>query len=324
MLKLLKEYWFLVGLGLIFVLTVFDPTDMLATAGRTMRLIHGPDMIIFLVFLFQGYLLNPDQIKRGLTDGKATFLALALIFIIAPVYAAAISFFPISTGVMLGLFLVAVMPTTMSTGVVMTGAAGGNPAHALFVSVITNSMATLTIAITLPILLALAGETAVIALDSWGMIKKIAWSVLVPFLIGISARAYIKTINITLGRRLSLTSQLLILTIVWIGVSQAKPVLLEGLVLAIQIAFLVLFFHLLMLLTGFAVTRLFSLGRGRMESVIFMGSQKTLPLSIILQVNLFPEYGAALIVCVLHHLVSLFVDGFLVGRLSRSNIKKQT
>ncbi len=37
---------------------------------------------------------------------------------------------------MIGLFLVAVMPTTMNSGVIMTGASGGNPAQALIVCVL--------------------------------------------------------------------------------------------------------------------------------------------------------------------------------------------
>ena len=318
MVQTLKKYWFLVGLGLVFAVTVFDPTDMIAGAGRALRSVHGPDIIIFTVFLFSGYLLNPDQIRSGLTDMRATLLALVLIFVIAPAYAAVISFFPVSTGVLIGIFLVAVMPTTMSTGVVMTGASGGNPAHALFVSVLSNSMAVLTIAVTLPLLLLFTGETAAVMLDARAMIQKIALSVLVPLIMGILARSFFKGPGALFFQRVSMSNQLLILAIVWMGVAQAKPVLLGEWVAAGQIALLVLIFHLLMLATAFAATRLFSLGRGRMESVIFMGSQKTLPLSVILQVSLFPEYGLALIVCVLHHLISLFVDGYLVGRFNKA------
>lgn len=317
MLEILKKYWFLVGLGLVFALTVFDPTDLVAGAGMKARAMHGPDVIIFIIFLFSGYLLNPDQIRSGLTDMKGTILALLLIFVIAPVFAALISFLPISQGILIGLFLVAVMPTTMSTGVVMTGASGGNPAHALFVSVLSNSMAVLTIAISLPLLLRLTGEATAIVLDTWPMIIKIALLVLLPLVAGIMARSIVKQVSMILSKRLSLVNQMLILSIVWMGIAQAKPVLLGAWAAAGQIALLVLFFHLLMLAAAFGAVRLFSLGRGRMEAVIFMGSQKTLPLAVMLQVTLFPEYGQALIVCVLHHFISLFVDGFLVGRLGR-------
>jgi sodium/bile acid cotransporter 7 len=57
------------------------------------------------------------------------------------------------------------------------------------------------------------------------------------------------------------------------------------------------------------------MGPGRRESILFMGGQKTLTLSIILQVSLFPQYGLALAVCVLHHIIHLMMDGYLVEKL---------
>jgi len=43
-------------------------------------------------------------------------------------------------------------------------------------------------------------------------------------------------------------------------------------------------------------------------------------LSIILQVSLFPQYGLALVVCVLHHMIHLLMEGYLVGRLKGSEL----
>jgi len=51
-----------------------------------------------------------------------------------------------------------------------------------------------------------------------------------------------------------------------------------------------------------------------------MGGQKTLVLSVILQVSLFPQYGLALVVCVVHHILHLVMDGYLVGRLRHRQI----
>ena len=78
---------------------------------------------------------------------------------------------------------------------------------------------------------------------------------------------------------------------------------------------LVFFFHALLLLAEWGLIRLAGRERGRRESVLFMGGQKTLPLSVILQMSLFPSYGIALLVCVLHHVVHLMMDGYLVQRL---------
>ena len=60
---------------------------------------------------------------------------------------------------------------------------------------------------------------------------------------------------------------------------------------------------------------LFKVERGRRESIIFMGGQKTLALAIVLQVSLFPQYGQALVFCVVHHFIHLIMDGFVVERL---------
>ena len=77
-------------------------------------------------------------------------------------------------------------------------------------------------------------------------------------------------------------------------------------------------FHLLLVLSALAAARFCGIGPGRRESIIFMGGQKTLPLSVILQVTLFPGYGLVLVVCVVHHVVHLTMDACLVAKLKGS------
>jgi sodium/bile acid cotransporter 7 len=115
--------------------------------------------------------------------------------------------------------------------------------------------------------------------------------------------------------RLQMLNQLLVLAIVWMAMSQARSAIISG-GASVGIIFLLVFsFHGILLATAGVVVGFLKLGKGSRESVIFMGGQKTLPLSIILQVSLFPQYGLALVVCVLHHLIHLLMDGYLVGRL---------
>jgi len=114
---------------------------------------------------------------------------------------------------------------------------------------------------------------------------------------------------------LQMLNQLLVLAIVWMAMSQARDVILNS-GASVGIIFLLVFgFHGMLLAAAGLFARYLKLGKGRRESVIFMGGQKTLPLSIILQVSLFPQYGLALVVCVLHHLIHLLMDGYLVGKL---------
>lgn len=315
---IIRKYWFLIGLAAVFAATLLDPTDSLALAGRWLKARQGPDAVIFLVFFFSGILLNPDRIRAGLSDISGTLIALVLIFFLAPVLAALICLAPLNTGVAIGLFLVAVMPTTLSSGVVMSEAAGGNHAQSLFITILANILCMFTIPATLPVLLKLIGISAgEIEFNRLAVMIKIALYVLVPLCLGMGVKYRAASRLASAGPKIQIINQCLILCIVWMGVAQAVPVLAGNWSAMFSIAGLTLLFHSGLLACAFMAVYLFSLPRGRMEPVIFMGSQKTLPLSIILQVTLFPQYGQALMVCVLHHLVSLLIDGFLVGRLGR-------
>lgn len=314
---LIKKYWFIAGLLSVCFITVADPTETVSGMGRWLKVHGGPDVVIVLIFFFSGLVLNAAQIKAGLMDIKGILVAQVIIFIIAPVVAACFSAAPLETGIKIGIFLVAVMPSTLSSGVVMTGAAGGNMAHALVITILANGVAVFTIPVVLALLLNLAGGTAVIHLDKTAIMIKLGFLVLLPLGCGLTIKYYIKSLTNRRGKKLQNLNQCLVLGIVWMAMSQARPVIITGGHMIGVIFLLVFGFHGLLLAAAGIFTQISKLGRGRRESVIFMGSQKTLPLSIILQVSLFPQYGLALVVCVLHHMVHLIMDGYLVGKLRK-------
>lgn len=303
------------GLLAAFIVTVFDSSGNIATGGRWLKSHYGPEANILLIFLSSGILLHPDQIKRGLKDIRATVLALGVVFMISPLAAALLSLAPIETGIIIGVFLVAVMPPTLSSGVVMTGASGGNMAHALFVTVLANSMAIFTIPVVLSLLVHLIGGDAVVNIDKAGIMIKLTCFVILPLLVGIWIR---RTFSDSLTRILPFLqpfNQFLIVIIVWMGLSQARSVIVgEGKTIGYIVVLSAVFHGILLAAAGLLVLW-GKLERGRRESVIFMGAQKTLPLSIILQVTVFPQYGQALVFCVIHHLVHLLMDSYLVARL---------
>lgn len=314
---LIKRYWFLLGLLMIFAATVADSTETIAGIGQWLKTHHGPDAVIVLIFLFSGILLDTRQIRSGLQELTGTFLALGVIFVIAPVVAALFNLMPLDTGIIIGIFIVAVMPTTLSSGVVMTGAAGGNMAHALFITILANSLAVFTIPLALSLLMQLIGGTTDVAIDKVSIMIKLGCFVLLPLFGGMLIKHFIKGALIRFIPILQWLNQGLILGMVWMGLSQTRQAIVHGgptIILVILLAFV---FHGFLLSAAAAFSRGFKLGRGRRESVIFMGAQKTLPLSIIIQVTLFPEYGQALVFCVVHHIVHLMMDSYLVGKLRR-------
>lgn len=317
-LVVIKRHWFLVGLILIFTATLADVSGLTAEAGRWCKQHHGTDITILLIFFFSGIILNPSQIKEGLTDIKGTLVALILINVIAPIISLIFTQIPLDRGIIIGLILVAAMPTTLSSGVVMTSAAGGMIAHALLITIVSNLLSVVTIPTILSILLDMAGNETQIAIDKISIMTKIFVLLVVPLLAGVLVRHLShhwsnKTIHI-----FQITNQILILGIVWMGFSQSKAILVESTHYIPVIILVVTVFHSFLIGIAWAALLFFRIPVGRRESTLFMGIQKTLPLSVMLQVTLFPEYALALLVCVTHHFIMLMMDGFLVGRLRPS------
>jgi sodium/bile acid cotransporter 7 len=311
---LIKKYWFLIGLLIVFVVTVADTSETVSSIGRWFKMHRGPDAVIVLIFFFYGLVLNTRQIRYGVMDIKAIITALAIIFLVAPVVAMLFGSIPLDTGIVIGIFLVAVMPTTLTSGVVMTGAAGGNMAQALVITILANGLAVFTIPLVLSLLLNFVGGSAVVVIDKLAIMIKLGFYVLLPLLLGLAINIFTESFTNRFTHVLQMLNQLLVLAIVWMAMSQARDAILSG-GASMGIIFLLVFsFHGILLTTAGIFTRFLKLGKGRRESVIFMGGQKTLPLSIILQVSLFPQYGLALVVCVLHHMIHLLMDGYLVGR----------
>nr|WP_054693744.1 bile acid:sodium symporter [Desulfosarcina cetonica] len=242
-----------------------------------------------------------------------------LILVAAPLVAAGLVRLPMETGVALGIVLVAAMPTTLSSGVVMTGQAGGNIAHALFVTILSNCAAIVSIPLTLPLLLHSLQLDASLTIDQRAVFIKLLVLVLLPLGVGMGIKHRLPSIPPQRKRQLGMINQAIVLLIVFISLGAARQVLVEQAGIALLIVPLAIVFHAILLVMAFGICRMLAIGPGRREAVIFMGAQKTLPLSVMLQVTLFPGYGSALLVCVLHHLIHLMMDGYLAVKI-RSRI----
>ena len=311
MIQTIKKQWFLVSLVLIFLAVIFDHSNRLAESGIALKNNRGPDIIIFLIFIFSGLLIESHQIIAGIRDIKSTLLALAVIIVFAPVCAYLLAFIPMDPGVMIGLFIVAVMPTTLSSGIVMTGAAGGNMAHALFVTILSNFIGIFSIPVILSILLSCIDQNKVLEIDQGAIMIKLCLVVLFPLLIGMVLKAKVFREEQIQRFKLQFVNQWLIILVVFISLAGAKEILIGKGSAFFPILILVSGFHLMLLGIAFLLVKLFAVEKGRCESIIFMGSQKTLALSVMLQVTYFNEFGMAILVCVIHHIVHLMIDGYL-------------
>ena len=275
----------MLGLLVVCGATLADTTETISDIGRWLKMHRGPDAVIVLIFFFSGMVLNARQIKDGLMDIKGILTALFIIFIVAPTLAMLLSRVPFATGIVVGIFLVAVMPTTLSSGVVMTGASGGNMAHALAITILANGLAVLTIPIALSFLLALIGGTTVVTINKPAIMIKIGTLVLLPLGVGLLIKLYAASYIERFVSTLQILNQVLVLGIVWMAMSLARDTIISsdgriGIILV-----LVFFFHGILLAVAGVLIAFLKIDKGKRESVVFMGCQKTLPLSVVLQVD---------------------------------------
>ena len=319
MIEQIKKQWFLTGIILIFLLVILDKTATLAQAGIFLKNHNGTSFMVFFIFLFSGFIIEADQIKAGIKDVKTTAITLVVIVLAAPLAAYLLSFIPLETGVVLGLFIVAAMPTTLSSGVVMTGQAGGNMAHALFVTILSNCVAIISIPIILPLLLLSLKLKTELFIDQRAIFIKLILLVLLPLLAGLFLKKTLVTITPAIKKRLGIINQLIIICVVYMSLSGARQILIAKSATVWEILPLVVVFHLILLGISFGLSRFFDIGKGRREAVLFMGSQKTLALAVMIQITCFPEYSTALLVCVIHHILHLMIDGYLATRIGEKN-----
>ena len=316
----IKQFWFLLGLVFVFMAVIIDRTDTLAGIGIFFKDNYASEIIIFFIFIVSGLLIDKDQIKAGIRDIKSTLLSLMIILIISPAAALLFSCLPLETGVAIGLFLVAVMPTTLSSGVVMTGTAGGNMAHALFLTITSNFIGIFSIPLIFSWLLLFLDQSKSLAIDQGAMIIKLTVLVLVPLIMGIYTKSFVFKIIHPDKSKLQIVNQCMVIGMVFISLAGAKQILMGKGMAILYIIILVTAFHLILLGSSLFLIKTFAIKKGSYESVIFMGSQKTLPLSIMIQVSYFSEFGIALLVCVMHHIVHLMIDGYLSAKMGEESL----
>lgn len=292
-----------------------DTSGYIAEPGLWLKNHRGPDFVIVLIFLLSGLALDIRQVKDGLTDLRGTIVALCIIFIVAPLIGLLFTFIPMETGILLGVLLVAVMPSTLSSGVVMTGCAGGNMAHALLITIIANLIAVVSIPVSLALLLHFTGNSQVIEIDQIPIMIKILSFVLLPLVIGIVLRKLFRALVVPYLKYTGICNQTGILLMVWMALCAGRQAIIAELDSLISIILVVFSFHFIVAACALGITHVTNIPKKKRESVILMGGQKTLPLSAILQVLLFPTFGTALVVCVSHHIIHLIMDAYLVTYL---------
>ncbi len=302
-----------VGLILAFLLSWVLPDP-----GKLLQEMGFIPWMVTIIFLVNGYQTQLKQTPLKGTIWKTLVIAIVINLLISPFLGLATSLMlALPAGAAIGLIVTATMPSTLSSGIVMTQLAGGDGVKALFLTIVLNLLGVFSIPFMLQLVLSQGGG---IELSPWPLLKTLVLIVLLPFLVGMGCRYFIE-ISKKNKLLIYLPSSCVIVT-VWMSVSASADTLKEiSLSLLIFIILASIIVHVILLTLCWASRYLNHTDRGEWLALLFTASQKTLPVAVGVLAALDQPIGIALVVCVLFHFLQLFIDAMLASRLLQHDLE---
>ena len=312
--KFLSKNWFLVGIVVALILSTLIPQVGVALAQMKVRTVA-----ILLIFLMSGCTVSLGRMGRDLSRWQAHTTVFVFVYVLAP----ALFYFTsgwLGTGPLReGAFLLAVLPTTISSCVVYTLASGGRVSTALLNAVGLNLLGLFLSPFLLSVFIGanegidwhLAGRS----------ILNLTWLALLPFVVGQVAARMSDEVSVKVKRVQSKLAQLCVLMIVFTAFSESSAEVLEGLR---AMGFAVLYFvagHLVLVALAMAAVRVIRFRPDEATAVVFCSTQKTLVLGIPLAYSYFDHSKVALVLVpvLIYHLFMLSFGGLLVAYWSKKN-----
>jgi solute carrier family 10 (sodium/bile acid cotransporter), member 7 len=312
-----KPDWFLIGMVLATMLAWAFPEP--GATGGWMR----PELVtkgsVALIFFLHGLMLSFAALRAGALNWRLHLLVQSCTFLLFPLIGLALNAAldgRIAFELLLGLFFLCALPSTVSSSVAMTATAGGNVAGAVFNATLSSLIGIVLTPLWVTWVMKTTGETQPILPV---IVDLLQWLVL-PLVLGQGLRPWLGTWALRHKKRVGLIDRLAILILVYTsfcdsfkqGVWSGNG---AGQLLGISAVCAVLF-ALVMLVTGAAAR---GLGFNREDRIvaIFCGSKKTLASGVPMAKLIFgahPGLGLILLPIMVYHPLQLIVCGVLAQR----------
>lgn len=315
MINVLKRQWFILGMCFLILLGFFFPGW-----GKTLN----PDKItttwlVILLFFISGLSLPTETLKAGMKNIRLHLFIQVFIFIVCPLYffLTAFPFKEVMGGnLVVGIYALACLPTTVSSCIVFTQLTGGNTIAAVFNASFSN-LAGIFLS---PLLLAFFLKGPGNPMPMSEMIKifnSLIIMMLLPFAIGQGLHNLFKKFSTRHKKVFGITSNIFVLIILFFGVAgSADNPALHTYWKQLPIPFLYLAIsHVILLYLALIGARLLRLNRGNTITVLYCSPQKTLAMGIPLLSTFFaaqPEIlGIAILPILFYHPWQLFIAGLI-------------
>eukprot|EP00938_MAST-03A_sp_MAST-3A-sp1_P003603 g3603.t1 len=227
--KLLLKYHLPLGLfaGVLFGYLVPAPGEFLSDLDSGFYGMGMSSLDIFIIFLISGLKLKTDDVRKALTSYRALMYGVFAILVMTPCVAFGLVRLDGELSVpefAFGIAVFALMPTTLSSGVILTRDANGNVPISLMLTVVTNLLAVLILPFTVALIFS-SVDGLNVSIDPVPMIIKLLLSILVPLCIGKvlrDTRKEIAKFANTHGVKLKLFSSFCLVMVPWMKVSSAS------------------------------------------------------------------------------------------------------
>ncbi|RXK54481.1 bile acid:sodium symporter [Oleiharenicola lentus] len=280
---------------------------------------------IALILFLQGLSLAVEKIKSGAGNWRLHGMIQGYTFVVFPLAGVALNALTAvcwpsqPEAIRQGFLYLCVLPSTISTSVVLTAVARGNTAGALFNAALSNIVGVIATPLLVQLLMNRTGQAGPIG----PLLLKITLLTLVPFALGMVLRprlaAWIDARRAWVAR-ISNTVILFIVYSAFCDSVQDRVWATHGLTLTLQVLGVTLGLFGVMSALVFATCRLLQLGREDKIAAYFCAVKKTLAMGVPLAVLIFGERAdlpLILLPIMFYHPVQLFLNGLLANRWAR-------
>ena len=310
---MIQKYWFFMGMagmaGVAFALPEIGPI---------IKQYNILNIGIFAAFLLTGMSLETSSVLEQLKEVKVLVAALvsSLIFFPAAAFYAARFFLGAWPDFVMGALIIGAAPVTVASGTVMTAMAGGNVPLSLFICVLGNFAAILTIPFMLNLILAF--DNTAIHLPVLQMLMGLILKVLVPTLIGLVLRPRVKHGLAPHKAKLSIFNQCIVLLIILNALASSRDSILDVGPMLFTVLTFMIGLHVFMLIFNHSLARIIGLDLPSIAAFTIHTSQKTLTVSYLVWAGYFAAaYPMALIPAIVYHLTQMIMDTFVAHRFGR-------
>ena len=284
----MKTYFLPAGLliSLLVSLVIPEPGSFLKAQGVI-------PWCVVIIFFVNGY---QTQLKELPTDRSFVYTLIAtgiICLIISPIVGLlTASVLQLSVGLTLGLLVKSVVPSTLSTCIVMTNLAGGRGTWALMMTVIINIIGVFTIPFMLGIT---ASENIDFAIDPFVLLQKLVLLVLCPFIVGYFAQKL--ALLSPQSAFLTYLPSTMVICAVWLSLSDSAQILYNiSIVSLAKIALASVMVHFGLMLMAMLAAKYLPIDNGAKVAMALTASQKTLPVAVSILASFEQNVGDADIV----------------------------